>query len=119
MAQLGDDQVSVEHWRTIAVAALPSGWRNAYKDEDDGTFSESPCPAVLVEEKTGWTTYWDVEHNGKTHRAREPHYCEPPFDTRVSFAAFDGAELYPASDDGNYWCALAPGEPLPEPNRKE
>lgn len=88
------------HWETIAVESLPTGWRNAYAD-DDGSIQYYPCPALLLQEAR------------RTARGSITENHKAPYQTRVVFADFerDSAELHPANIAGNYVRTLAPGEP--------
>lgn len=99
----------VEYWTTIAVEALPTGWRNVY--EDDGVQVPTPCPALLMQELRTTTHAWDHKRDDGTYelRTRDTHH-ELPYEVRVVFADHDGATLTPADDVGNYVKTIGPGE---------
>jgi hypothetical protein len=75
------DTSPLEGWTTVAVVALPPGWRNVYVDEDRTT-SSLPCPALLLQE----LHYICAEGDDRA----QP--CGQPYDTRVVAAMFDGAD---------------------------
>jgi len=104
--------IYITTWETIAVTALPPGWRNRYRD-DDGTHHETPCPAILLQEDRGTTKAWDeLQGDGQPPRRRS-HFtaAEPPYETRAVFADWDGGELCPANDASNYAETHPPSSP--------
>jgi len=102
----------VEVWETVAVTALPPGWRNVFSDIDDSRAAhESPCPAVLLQELREGHRAEDVPMAGgqvdvKTTVTR----YDPPYETRVVFADWGEGELSPAHEIGNYLHTLGPDE---------
>jgi hypothetical protein len=101
----------VEHWETIAVTALPPGWRNVF-DFDDGTMIESPCPAVLLQELRSTSRCEDVpQPDGTLSVQSDRQRHEPPYEMRVVFATFDAGVLHPVDELDNYLDTLAPTEP--------
>lgn len=104
----------VSHWETIAVTALPPGWRNVYTQSDD-TETTSPCPAILLQEHRLDSHCWDIPRADGTmslHFQDKP--CEQPYETRAVFADFDGGNLEPVNDVGNYSRTVGPGEEMPD-----
>lgn len=114
-ASTDDRRKVVMCWETVAVTALPPGWRNAFKcvASDDGIVRK-PCPAILLQECRSETESWDepnVETGGAPFVRRFTETIhEPPFETRAVFADFEGVHLWPADDDSDYICTLGPGE---------
>ena len=99
-----------EMWETVAVTALPPGWRNVYKHDDGDT--ASACPAVLLQELRETVRYEDVTKADGTPRIKEEATRrEPPYETRVVFADYGDGGLEPAGDMSNYVGTLAPGDP--------
>jgi hypothetical protein len=84
-------------WRTIAVTALPTGWRNVYRDDDE--LMQTPCPAMLLQEY--------VADTGPTPTSPDVP-CKQPYQTRVVFADYDGVNIMPANDASNYVETLPP-----------
>lgn len=84
--------VYVEHWTTVAVTALPPGWFNVYRDDDDSEMVE-PCPALLLQENR------EVSHAGEVRNVEKQ---EPPYDTRVAFGDASGGTVEPACEVSNY-----------------
>jgi hypothetical protein len=102
----------VAEWTTIAVTALPPGWRNVYI-LDDGTLFEEDCPAILLEEKRITAHCRDVPAgDGKYHLDIRHERHDPPYETRTGFATHDFGDLMVASDTGNYQCTLGPSRTL-------
>lgn len=100
----------VMHWDTVAVTALPAGWRNVYRGSD-GTAMLSPCPAILLQELRETTKGFDyVGADGRPDVQMETTKETPPYETRAVFADADGAVLEPADDAINYERTLGPGE---------
>ncbi len=101
----------VEHWRTIAVTALPPGWINVY-DYDDGTLGTEACPAILLQETRVASESWDAtDANGRLYRATREHRHEEPFDTQAVFAAVDETGVLDGADRvANYLGTAAPGQ---------
>ena len=96
----------IQHWITVAVTALPPGWRNRFRD-DDGSIHSSDCPALLVQEHRMTTYCWDEPPRGEhTEDERE----QPPYATRVVFADNDAGELTAAKEIDNYIGTVGPGE---------
>lgn len=89
----------IESWETIAVTALPPGWRNVYRT-GDGTFEETQCPAILLQEKRG-------ESDGRDFYFRS---AEPPYETRAVFAAGEYCYLEAADLIASYVGTIGPGE---------
>lgn len=85
-------------WETVAVTALPPGWRNVYRTAD-GTLYEIPCPAILLQENCGTTTVWTERDGERLH-----HFdaAEPPYETRAVFADTDYGHLESAMGAGDY-----------------
>ena len=75
-------------WETIAVTALPSGWRIVFFD-DHGKPDPYPCPAVLLQE----------------NRA-----AGPPHATRAVFADWDHGCLRPAAELPRFAGVIGPGQ---------
>ncbi|GGO70666.1 hypothetical protein [Nonomuraea cavernae] len=99
----------VEHWETVAVTALPPGWRNVYR-HDDGP-STSPCPAILLQEHRSTVACWDIPlPEGHYDVRTEEKLMQPPYETRAVFADYDMATLCPADDVGNYERTIGPEE---------
>lgn len=110
--QAKQNRCFVEHWETIAVTALPPGYRNVFDGGEDGQMY-SPCPALLLQELRETVEAWDEESGGgKFRQLSKTHRETPPYMTRVVFADTDGDSLEPASDCANYTRTLAPGEEL-------
>ncbi|MER5649053.1 hypothetical protein [Streptosporangium sp. NPDC002524] len=102
----------VPHWETLAVTALPTGWRNLYIDEG---ITSSPCPAILVQERRADTHCWDIDlPDGSRDVKLKVVPCKQPYETRTVFADFDMANLEAADDVGNYLRTIGPGEDIPE-----
>lgn len=88
---------SMTDWVTIAVTALPIGWINVYRGEDDDYLIE-PCPALALEEATEYTRFW-TDENGR--HLQETLSCRRQ--TRTIFLGVEGgsAELVDVGA-GNY-----------------
>jgi hypothetical protein len=97
-------------WETIAVTALPPGWRNVFRQGEGDSLAEHPCPAILMQEARATSVSWDEYPGGQPVRRSKETIAEPPCETRAVFADFDGADLCPASDAGNYERTVGPGE---------
>lgn len=111
---------TVERWETVAVTALPPGWRNTFM-QDDGSAETGTCPAILLQELREVTVYRDdpLPAGGFKAVADRVDVKEPPFETRAVFADYDsdGGELAPVMDTSNYGRTLAPGEEPAAPKR--
>lgn len=95
----------VERWHTIAVTALPSGWRNLHEDPSR---TEEPqwleaCAAVLLQELRS------EDHVTESRRADGARALqtrnvrrEQPYETRAVFAAQRGGRLEPACELATY-----------------
>jgi len=81
-----------ETWVTVAVTALPPGWRNFVVVE--GRTDVSLCPAVLLQEHRATWYYDDVREHVVTHSA--------PFNTRAAFATYTDGRLEPADELTGY-----------------
>jgi hypothetical protein len=106
---------AVEIWHTVAVSALPAGWRNIYDGQNGENICVSICPALLLQELREVIHCRDVP----THNPAGPPYrltqfverLEAPYDTRVVYAEDDdcgGVEA--ATDTRNYRRTVGPGE---------
>lgn len=101
---------TIEQWETIAVTALPTGWRNVYKNED-GSVHVEPCPGLLLQEHRSTDRVWDEPAEDAPYRIRtKATQHEAPYDTRVVFAAFEQASLEPADTCLNYAATVGPDE---------
>jgi hypothetical protein len=101
-------------WETVAVTALPSGWRNVYR-LDDGTLAEHPCPAILVQENRGTHLSWDEPGTeARFTRCNRFEPAEPPYEIRAVFADHDYGHLEPAVRASNYVATAGPGETADE-----
>lgn len=101
-------------WATVAVTALPSGWRNVYRQED-GRLEESPCPAILLQENRGTTELWDeLGSDGNTRVRQRFQAVDPPFDTRAVFAIVEDAYLDPVHVVVNYVGTIGPDQDAAE-----
>lgn len=100
-----------EVWRSVAVTALPPGWRNVFSD-DDGRYTAA-CPAVLLQELR------EVIHVTRVLRegSDTPRYAsrtvrlEQPYETRVvfAFADCDNGHLDAACELDSYEQTVGPG----------
>ena len=108
---------AVSTWETVAVTALPLGWRNVYY-LGDGKADTEHCPAVLLQELRETEVVRDVATGGSPKYvvetvSRTVH--EPPYETRAVFACQDGSGgLDPAADVGNYLATIGPGDDIPD-----
>lgn len=108
-----DNRWTICDWQTVAVTALPAGWRNIYR-QNDGTVMTTTCPAILLQEGRGEIVSWDEQQDGRIVRRSREEKFDPPFLTRAVFADCDRAELLPADDASNYEQTLGPGEDYDE-----
>ncbi|MCG5462173.1 hypothetical protein MED01_007051 [Micromonospora sp. MED01] len=100
----------VEIWETVAVTALPLGWRNVYR-YPDGTVTTDACPAILLQEHRGDAIYQDTNRSGQLESTSREVKCEPPYKTRAIYATNDGGGwLDPVDGIGNYIATIAPDE---------
>ena len=109
--------IFITHWETVAVTALPVGWRNTYAV--DGLTETEPCPAMLLQEDRGTTEVWD-EPDGDRFRHRDRYTpADEPYETRVVFASYSSDEAYlePADDACNYGGTFGPGCDAPVTER--
>lgn len=97
----------IEEWQTVAVAPLPPGWRNVYRD-DDATTHTHACPAVLLQELRAIRHIWDVPEEGRYAIREKTWDMEPPYETRAVFADHDWGHLAPANDTSNYDNTIGP-----------
>lgn len=85
-----------DSYETVAVTALPPGWRNVYRRED-GTLDDSdPCPAILLQERR-------VEHQQST---------APPYTTIAVAACMGEGWLSPACEEPGFVATIGPGQTL-------
>lgn len=92
----------VEHWETVQVTALPTGWVNVFTVEGGGEMRAS-CPAVLLQEHRATDEYWDIHSPDGGHEVRmRTIRKEPPYGTRTVFANFNRAVLAPANEASDY-----------------
>jgi hypothetical protein len=98
----GDDAPYHPYWWTIAVTALPVGWRNVRRGEHAGELVVSPCPAILLQEDRNRAGYGD-DHDGRLR-------------TRAAFAGSDptwaGPGVVTAADGmwTDYLGTVGPGQ---------
>lgn len=106
MTQQIDPAVRVfEGWETVSVTALPAGWFNTYRREDDEPgVTYVPCPVILVQEYRSTTRCADVlDHHGRRIDTKiETEYCDQPYETRTVAADFSSGVLRVAEDQGDY-----------------
>ena len=96
-------------WETVAVAVLPPGWRNVFR-EKDGTLTEVPCPAILLQELRSIHSSWDeYRPDGQPVRRSEVGILEPPYETHVVAADFDDGHLASIVEVSNYIGTIGPG----------
>jgi hypothetical protein len=96
-------------WVTVAVTALPAGWRNVYREED-GTLTVFACPAMLLQEHRSDLHIWDVEAaSGQVRTMERTERHEAPYDTRVVFADQEMSYI-DAVDANNYVGTVGPEE---------
>jgi hypothetical protein len=102
-------------WTTVAVTALPPGWRNVYR-MDDGTTHSWPAPALLLQECRATTQVYELstaDGPPQVHTSTSP--AEEPYSTRVVYAEdHEGGYVGAAEDTANYAGTWPPGEPIPE-----
>ncbi len=80
----------VEDWYTVAVTALPDGWRNVYLDAKTGTLIVTACPALLLQELRSTARTQQIPGPpGQWRLDRHVEHHESPFDTRVAYAEDD------------------------------
>lgn len=90
---------TIEIWTTVAVTALPVGWKNFYTARDGSTFPVD-CPAVLLQEHRSDELVYGAGVGKQQHKVQA---CDAPYDTRVVFACGDEfGHLEPALETGNY-----------------
>jgi hypothetical protein len=92
-------------WVTVAVTALPSGWRNVYRDKN-GAVTTSSCAAILLQEER----YIIFGSTGPSSDREDTERY--PYATRVVCAAFTGRGLEATVDLTNYIRTMARGEEL-------
>jgi hypothetical protein len=102
-------------WETVAVTALPLGWRNAFevKTPDGSIKVIRPCPAILLQEKRSVIVLkGGTDFDGVFHHEGDVEPAEPPYETRTVFAqSYDGGPTLGPVDDGDgYICTIGPGE---------
>lgn len=102
---------TIDNWTTVAVTALPPGWRNVYR-LDDGSVVTDQCPAILLQEHRSRTLCTDVPTgDGKYDVHRREEELDPPYETRAVYATDDECGgLDPAMDVSNYAGVAAPSE---------
>ncbi len=98
--------VEYEQWRTVAVYALPGGWRNIYK-ERDGSFSVHESPAMLIRETNTYTPSMVLIHSDKQK-------MESPPERRVVFGHNCDGEVEEAQIFANYSGTISPTTDLEE-----
>jgi len=104
----------VIEWATVAVTALPSGWRNVYRQED-GSLEEGPCPAILLQENRGTTELLDeLGSSGNTRARQRFQAADAPFETRAVFAIVEDAYLDPVDGVANYVATIGPDQDAAE-----
>ena len=105
----------VERWHTIAVTALPSGWRNVHEDPSRTEAPQwfEPCAAVLLQELRSED---HVTSSRRPDGTRAPQTRnvrrEPPYETRAVFATRRGGRLEPACELTTYRGTLGVDEPV-------
>jgi hypothetical protein len=109
------DKPKVRHidvYQTVAVTALPPGWRNVFSDIDDSSGEhESPCPALLLQELRECHQVEDVRRaGGQLESKTTVSHQDAPYETRVVFADWGEGELTPAIELNNYVRTLSPTE---------
>jgi hypothetical protein len=105
---------SYDEWETVAVTALPPGWRNVYRGRD-GTPVVSEAPALLLQELRGTVTALErIGPDGRPAVSTTEQPCEAPYETQVVVADLEEGHLVCASDTSNYVLTVGPGEPVPE-----
>jgi hypothetical protein len=100
-------------WETVAVTALPPGWRNVYREKDDGLI-EDLCPAILVQEARAESVSWDEYPAGKPARRSRRTVLDPPYETRAVFADIEMGHLCVAVSAINYAGTIGPGQSAAE-----
>jgi hypothetical protein len=92
-----------KQWTTIAVTALPIGWRNVFSGGSDGKEFSEPCAAILLQEERSFVHYWGEARGDRTVVSRESeHRHEPPFQTRVVYASDRNGSLETVFEFSNY-----------------
>jgi hypothetical protein len=77
----------IEHWTTVAVTALPIGWRNVWRDTDTTELIIEACAAVLLQETRAYTLRIDHPNSDGTYRPEfRDGTLDPPYETRAVFA---------------------------------
>jgi len=104
-----------EEYVTVAVTALPPGWRVAIRCTDNSIF-EQPCPALLLQELRATVQYWDDVSGAAPRRRTATYPCLEPYDTRVVPALYDLTDGRMEDPDacGGVLGLLAPGQEIPE-----
>jgi hypothetical protein len=103
----------VEHWSTVAVTALPPGWRNAFRIEGEDSHILYPCAAILLQEhrSTEHVRYEMVADGHARAEYRNTTDHEPPYDTVAVFAYHDTLGLLKRVWDAeDYDGTIGPGE---------
>jgi len=100
---------TIEIWETVAVTALPPGWRNVYT-HDDGGISIEDCPAILLQENRITEHCRDkVGADGQIYLESDLARHEPPYETRAVYATSqDDGWLTPVDEIGNYATTIGP-----------
>lgn len=96
-------------WQTVAVTALPRGWRNVYRT--DNGLKVSPCPAILLQENRGVRVEWDdLQGDAPPLRRSRFEPAEPPYETQAVFADSDFCLIWPAGDNGDCIGTVGPDQ---------
>lgn len=109
MGKRGPGYRRIENWTTVAVTALPPGWRNVYV-LDDGTVTSYACPAMLLQENRADSESWEIQTPTGPSRACRKIELEPPYDTRVVYAEDEDGWIDAANNTGNYAGTVGPTE---------
>lgn len=91
----GKPERTIEYWETVAVTALPPGWRNVYA-QDDGSEEYTPCPAILLQEHR-YDEIWSGEEQAGL-RVRRKNIV-PPYETRAVYADDQGSGWLDRAED--------------------
>ncbi|GIH25142.1 hypothetical protein Aph01nite_34520 [Acrocarpospora phusangensis] len=117
MTSLTQSERRHDIWTTIAVTALPAGWRNAFTDDDDddadGSLFINPCPAILLQECRAVRVLNEIPGGDVFRYEPRIELKDSPYETRAVFADNDQGELRPVADISNYAGTYAPDAELP------